>query len=187
MAASFTFTLTPEKQNSYSRIELLVVVLHLITFIILAASRSSKGIILPVTGIVAATTYLVLYWRNKNKQSRFITMEVPMYFFAIWWFFAGVYWMGCLVFIFGLFASVYKQKIQVIITGDAVVYKSFPNRTFNWEDLNNVILKDGILTIDFKSDKIIQQLVEETDVIEAEFNLFCSTRLQAVNNKQQIV
>lgn len=184
MTASFTFTLKPEKQASYSRIELLVAVLHLITFIILAVSRYPKGIGMLALGIAVALVYLLLYFKNRDKQFRVTAMEIPVYFFSMWWFFSGVYWMGCLVFIFGLFATVAKQKVQVTVSPENIFYKSFPNRTFNWEDLNNVILKDGMLTIDFKNNKIIQQLVEETGTNEALFNDFCSAQLQRVSGQQ---
>ena len=44
-----------------------------------------------------------------------------------------------------------------------------------------MILKDDLLTIDFKNNKIIQQLIEKTEhpVDEKEFNDFCSKQLQS--------
>jgi hypothetical protein len=45
-------------------------------------------------------------------------------------------------------------------------------------------MKDGVLTIDFKNNKIIQQSIDEarSSVNEKEFNEFCQKQLQASEN-----
>ena len=47
-------------------------------------------------------------------------------------------------------------------------------------DLNNVILKDDLLTLDFKNNRLLQLLVTstETDINEKEFNEFCKVKLK---------
>ncbi|MBL0146328.1 MAG: hypothetical protein IPP48_11770 [Chitinophagaceae bacterium] len=41
--------------------------------------------------------------------------------------------------------------------------------------MNNVVVKDNILTLDFKSDKLIQEeIIEDADINEPAFNSFCS-------------
>lgn len=56
---------------------------------------------------------------------------------------------------------------------------AIPERKLRWEQLNNVVLKDGMLTLDFMNNKIIQQILEETNqtVNEKEFNDFCRQQL----------
>ena len=46
--------------------------------------------------------------------------------------------------------------------------------------MGNVVLKDGILTLDFKSNKIFQSELKEneTPVDEQKFNQFCTEQLQ---------
>jgi hypothetical protein len=184
MAASFTFTVKPEKQASYARIELIVVVLHLFTFIILAVLNYPAGIGMLVLGIGVAAVYLLLYYYRKSNRFRLTLMEVPLYFFGLWWLNSGVYWMAVLVLVFSIFATLSRQKIQVIVTEDAVLYRSFPQRSIQWAELDNVILKDGLLTIDFKNNKIIQQLIEDNNISEAAFNSFCNQNIRA-NTVQQ--
>jgi len=78
----------------------------------------------------------------------------------------------------------FLQKIpEVIITADHVLIKKiFTNDIFLWTEFNNIILKDGILTIDFIGDKLLQVSVDEnkTAVDEQSFNLFCKEQLKAV-------
>jgi hypothetical protein len=54
---------------------------------------------------------------------------------------------------------------------------------FPWAEMDNVILKDNLLTIDFKSNKIIQvEIVEPArGVDETEFNLFCNELLNHIS------
>lgn len=185
MAANFTFKLKPEKQTSFYRIELLVVLLHLLTFIILAITRFPNGIGMLAAGIVVAIIYLLLFFTNKNHAFRNTVIELPVYLFVLWWLYAGVYWMAALVLLFSIFATLAKQKIQVIFSPEAILYKSFPRKTINWFDLNNVVLRDGLLTIDFKNDKLIQQLVEEDAADEQAFNTYCQTQLKTAAAQPQ--
>jgi hypothetical protein len=175
----YEFTLLEEKQSSYSRIELVVVILHFCTFIILALAKYSRETGIAFLGMIAVVVYFLLSFLNKKKKFHPILLEVPVFLFALFWLIAGVYWMGILVFVFGSFSIISKQKIKVLFTDEEVLYKSLPKRIFKWDNLNNVILKDGMLTIDFKKNTIIQQLVEERDIDEAAFNRFCTFQLQS--------
>ncbi len=185
MAPSYTFTLKPEKKASFSRIELLVVVLHLILFIVIAVSSYPEGIVAAGFGIAMAVIYVVLFFVYKNRQLRHTLLRLPLYFFLVWWFVNGVYWMAALLLVFNIFSTLSQKKIQIVFSQDQILYKSFPNRLFNWHNLNNAVLRDGLLTIDFKNDKLIQQLVEEDQTNEAAFNSFCQTQLKAAAGQNQ--
>ncbi len=181
MAATYRFILQKEKQTSYFRIEMAVVLLHLITFIVFAVSRYPKGIGMSVFGIGIALFYAVLYFLNRQRPFRSTLLDLPIYFFALWWFAAGIYWMGILVFIFSIFATLSKQKMQIIFSDENILYHAFLKRSFNWADISNVVLKDDMLTIDFKNNKIIQQPIEESSFTEADFNRFCQKLILAID------
>jgi len=70
--------------------------------------------------------------------------------------------------------------LQVLINPDKINYTSFPVRAIQWNELNNVILKDGILTIDFRNNKIVQAEIDDVSntINEKEFNDFCSQQLK---------
>jgi len=55
-------------------------------------------------------------------------------------------------------------------------------KTIQWEELNQVLIKDDILTIDFKNNKLIQRYTDDEDdedyeVGEDEFNAYCRNRI----------
>lgn len=56
---------------------------------------------------------------------------------------------------------------------------TFSERLIGWNQLNNVILRDDLLTLDFKNNKILQlEVLDETGVVTAEeMNNFFKSRL----------
>jgi hypothetical protein len=63
------------------------------------------------------------------------------------------------------------QKIQVLFTADIVKKLNFPQKEFSWEVFTNVMMKDNILTLDFKNNRLMQSETE-SNINEMEFNEF---------------
>ncbi len=56
---------------------------------------------------------------------------------------------------------------------------NFPEKEYLWNTFNNVILKDNILTLDFKNNHLIQAEVEEPkNMDEKQFNSFAKSQLR---------
>ena len=53
---------------------------------------------------------------------------------------------------------------------------NFPQQTYSWDMFDNVILKDNILTMDLKSNKLIQIEIDNS-VNEIQFNEFAQQQL----------
>lgn len=56
------------------------------------------------------------------------------------------------------------------------IIKTLSNIEHQWSEFNNIILKDNLLTLDFKSNKLLQLSIigNESAVDEYTFNSFCS-------------
>ncbi|HRF18383.1 MAG TPA: hypothetical protein PK977_09445, partial [Chitinophagaceae bacterium] len=67
----------------------------------------------------------------------------------------------------------------VHISADGIKLNILGKRFIKWEQLNNLVLKDGLVTIDLKNNKLIQQYLDENSmpVNEKEFNDFCKKQL----------
>jgi len=117
--------------------------------------------------------YLKKYFHDNAKW-------IPGFFFIIYaWAFLGFPWLMVLNIVL-LFFSIITGKILVVhVKPTAIYYPTFPKKSILWSELSNVILKDGYLTIDFKNNKLIQQLIDEnnTKINEKEFNDFCKQQL----------
>ncbi len=54
------------------------------------------------------------------------------------------------------------------------------SRTINWNELNNVVKRADLLTIDFRSNKLFQVEIENDHLVnDDEFNQYCHARLMA--------
>jgi hypothetical protein len=101
----------------------------------------------------------------------------------------GVLWIGTHSFIFAGILFCYavllnflQKKPEVIIDKNKIVLKKiFKDDVFEWAAFTNIILKDGLLTLDFTDNKLLQLNIDDhkTTVNESLFNSFCSERLAA--------
>lgn len=72
---------------------------------------------------------------------------------------------------------------EIGFSDDEIVLNGVWRRKIQWSELNNVVLRDGLLTIDFKNDRLIQKETDDLedddyDGDEDEFNVFCQQQLQ---------
>jgi len=81
--------------------------------------------------------------------------------------------------ILGLVERQAKMPTEIGFSDDSVVIGSLLRRKYKWTDFNNVVLKDDLLTLDFKNNRLLQRetIDEEGDAEEDEFNDYCRERL----------
>jgi hypothetical protein len=108
--------------------------------------------------------------------------------FRNWLFVAGIFWIGMpylqwLILPFFLFAMLEAQAkypLEIGFYSEGAVLNSLFKKRYSWSSLQSVILKDGVLTLDFKNNKLIQKEVlddDDPDAPEDEFNDYCSSKL----------
>lgn len=93
-------------------------------------------------------------------------------------------WVGAFFFLLAFLEYQTKRPLEIGFDRDRIVMNTFIKRRFDWTLFNNVILKDGLLTLDFKDNRLLQREVaddqDEDDADEEEFNAYCRERLDAV-------
>lgn len=113
---------------------------------------------------------------SKIKKSNRITLVVGLVFSTILsafiYYFLGLPFAILLFsFISFLFWLVMQISIATISSFNIVFKTGFSKKVIYWQEINNVVLKDGILTIDFKNDKLIQEEVIDLEKYNvADFN-----------------
>jgi hypothetical protein len=100
---------------------------------------------------------------------------------------AGLVWtrmpyLQWLVFVFVILAILeYQARLptEIGFARDAITINSLIKKKFSWSQIQNVRLKDGLLTIDFRNNKLIQKEIDsgENEATEEEFNAFCEEML----------
>lgn len=95
-------------------------------------------------------------------------------------------WLGILFLLIGLLEKQAKFPQEVGFDAEGITTNAIPNRFYSWTEITNVVLRGGLLTIDFKSNKLYQKEVETkvSRELEAEFNAFCLSQIEqsAVKN-----
>ncbi len=81
------------------------------------------------------------------------------------------------IIVYGLIVKkLYKEPVVNVNTEGVIFKKMFATPVHAWNEFNNIILKDNLLTLDFKNNKLLQLTIleNETSIDEGSFNHFCS-------------
>lgn len=171
--------------NRVNQISQLMLVLAVIAFIgSFIAGRSSN-----ILGLVISLLILGWWIFCYTQQKRNID---PSYRFALllaatgWYFQKDGIWFSLVYLICAMLEKPAKVPDEIAFDETEIVTNHFPKKRYQWNEFNNVILKDGLLTLDFKNNQLIQKKVdaEVSKDVEAEFNEFATKQLTKDLNNQ---
>ena len=167
------------KLKTYQKISWLVVAMNFFAFIYIAYQlMNTEEFRWPLLGAILIAVFVIIFQLKKRKdpgsQPQFL---FPFFVIMFTWVQLNNYWFVLAILLIVVFENMSKKKLVVRIEEEKIIYPSFPKKEFHWQEIKNLLLKDDLLTIDFKNNKLIQALVVETDVNEEEFNEFCRERL----------
>lgn len=96
-------------------------------------------------------------------------------------------WMGLVFGVLAFLEQQTKRPLEIGFDSDRVVINTLIRRRLDWAAFNNVILRNGLLTLDFKNNRLLQREIADDDdddeVDEEEFNAYCRQQLIAVGNE----
>jgi hypothetical protein len=180
---NYLFILKNDKTNRYRLISQLLVFLNLLAFVFFlitdeSAIKNNLWILLAVIATSAYSFFALIERIIKKPMPDFWHRSVLAYC-AVAWIKTGLWWITILTLLFIALDYLALKKQIVKVSADNLTVPSFLVKKVDWSELNNVILKDGLLTIDFKNNKLFQQtlLTSDWDVNEKEFNEFCQQQL----------
>ena len=168
------------KLKTYQKISWLVLAMNFFAFLFISYqlidTPEYKWPLL--VAILLAAFFVIFHLRKKNDFSIQPQFVFPFFIIMFTWVQLNNYWFVLAILLIIVFENMSKKKLTVSIDEEKIIYPSFPKKEFAWNAVKNLLLKDDLLTIDFKNNKLIQALVIETDVNETEFNEFCRERLK---------
>ena len=92
--------------------------------------------------------------------------------------------LGLILLLYGtLFKYLYKTPFIEVSTAGIEIRKTLSTIVHPWSMFNNVVLKDSVLTLDFKNNKLMQLNTEDSDIAIDEnlFNQFCNRFIDRVS------
>ena len=116
---------------------------------------------------------------EKRKKS-FRTLDIALLFIALFWIARGKFSFALLLIIVAMVGFYINRKRIVVVSEANINYPYFIDKKIDWKEVSNIILKDDILTIDLKNNKLLQAKISLAGVNpdEKEFNTFCAKQLK---------
>jgi hypothetical protein len=175
---NYTIELPNDKAATYRVVTFIIALVNVLAFVYLyfnevnKSSRNFAGF-----GSILSITALVFYLGKvytKNLQT--FQIEIAFLILAFTWFICGHTGLFFLMLVFSIFGWYANKKLLLYFDEKGISYPSFPSKTYTWDAVDFVLLKDGILTIELKNNRIFQLTLsaEETARLEEDrFNDFC--------------
>lgn len=134
-----------------------------------------------VNGIIGLLLLTAAFFTKYLFLKLHIKKNVLLSLAAVFMFIATHNFIFALVLLFfGLLTNLlHKTPVITIDATEVRINKVLSNKGHSWQEFSNIILKDNLLTIDFKNNTIIQVEIDSTAVgiNEEKLNLFCNTCL----------
>lgn len=180
----YPIVLPNEKEGTYRVVTIIVALINAVVFgYVYFNSTEEKLKSLALTGLLIGITDLVLFFvMNKTKFKSVFRIEIAFIICAVLWACMQLYLVAILMMVFAILGFYTNKKLLILFSKEGIRYPSFPPKLYYWEAVEQVILKDRILTIDLKSNELFQFNIspeEYKKINEDAFNAFCKSQVQA--------
>lgn len=163
-------------------ISLMMLFLAIVVLMESALTPFSNASVFPVT-IVALIIGWVAFTFVKKKNGKTAYFRIAM-LFAAWGLMMTLpmpyTWLTAVYVIAAVAEKQVKFPREVAFDEEEVVFNTFPRSHYHWSEFSNIVLKDGLLTIDFKNNKLLQKEIDShvPPQLEQDFNAFCKYKIQ---------
>jgi len=173
------------KQKSRRRVEMLGLITSLVFLLILVQRifEYPNTRIINLLVFISVSGMIIYYIRNffsrKKLSLRPVYIVAALSLFLI----PPMNWLMLFFVIMALLEKFALTPEEIGFNDEQIVFNGLVPKKIRWTELNNVILKDGIITLDFKNDRLIQKETddeeeEDEDATEEEFNEYCAARVR---------
>ncbi|MBZ4187950.1 hypothetical protein [Niabella beijingensis] len=159
-----------------------IIFLNLLGQLLMDYQRNSPN--LKVSILVCTAVFILFLLRDRyllRKKNTLQSLGIVLLILGFRWYQYSIGWGFVINVVLWFLYLVARRQLVISISSQEVRYPSFPAKKIGWSEISNLLLKDDILTIDLKNNKIYQHFVKDdtADVDEAAFNEFCRKQLTA--------
>lgn len=130
-----------------------------------------------------AIIFLVVFnLYKKKKEQGFVSYKTGLFIAAIGWATMPYFsWLFLPFVVLGILERGARLPLEIGFADNKIVINTLIRRSYEWTDFNNIILKDSLLTLDFKNNRLLQRetVDDDDDAGEDEFNDYCQKQLNA--------
>lgn len=172
----FDITFKNEKEEKYRSVISFFVILHVLFFTYLLTGSTSWKTGTGGLVIIALYSALRLLKSKTSRQKFSYGSGIFTLFFMLFSAFQS-WWLAVAEGILSILSGVLLQKRSIYFNSYLIELRARPYKRYKWKELTNVILKDNILTLDFKTNKLLQAEIESKNISEEAFNTFAAEQL----------
>lgn len=187
MVYDFLITLKKPDNTTADRISQLMYVFALLVFGFYCYYHPQKSAAYLYFGAGMIISWIFAIIKKQRKEDAFF--RTGLLIGAAGWFLGPQknIWMGILYTLAGLLEKQVKFPQEIGFSEEEISFNTFPVKIVKWDEVNNALIKDGLLTIDQKNNKLLQKEIEGyvTAAIEKEFNEFCHRCITSVSNNNE--
>jgi hypothetical protein len=180
----FNLIIQHDKTRAYRMIRIFLLLANAVGMAwLLVNTEIRREKLWPAFSLVAiALFFLFTFVDVLRKKYSYDTFPRLAYIWcAIAWSRSPLWWLAPIMIIFFILDILAHRPLIIKVTKKGIAYPSLIEKNINWADLSNVLLKDGMLTIDFRNNRLLQLLIAnaESDVNEKDFNEFCKGQMKS--------
>lgn len=173
------------KQRDFKLVDNITLMMLFLAIVVLlesALTPFSDASVFPIS-VVALIIGWVAFTYVKKRNGKTAYFRIAM-LFAAWGLTMTLpmpyTWLAAVYVIAAVAEKQVKFPREIAFDEEEVVFNTFPRSHYHWSEFSNVVLKDGLITIDFKNNKLIQKEIDSqvAPQLEQDFNTFCKSRIR---------
>jgi hypothetical protein len=186
MVQQFTLILKDNTQKAFNSFIWFLLFLHLVAAAVISINSSDKDQhVIAIGAIVVFTVMAVLLFLFKDQLKLY--QSITFILMILFWLLLSSWLPAIAVILMIVFAyRVSKTKSSAAVNAEKIIITtSLFKKNYSWPQIENIVLKDHLLSIDLKNNQLLQTEIaaESYDLDEASFNQFCNGQLKTLNSK----
>lgn len=179
MVYQYVVTLKNQNNRYIDILGLLLSIFSVVCFT-LELLRSENVSLAYLIGALAVLGFIIFNLTQQSKQRKVYYSRALLLAGLVWMKMPYFQWLLFVFIILALLEYQAKYSIEIGFSDNEIVFNSMFKKRYNWSQFTNIVLKDGLLTLDFATNRILQREIEddeEEDADEDEFNEYCNRQL----------
>lgn len=181
MNQPFVLTLPNERGKYINVISISLVVISLVFFLHQQIRQGSGSYLLLVSCMIIAAGLIWNLYKQHREGTAVYYYLILLAVGATWLAMPYLQWMSILFFLLSFMEKKARLNLEIIFRAEKIEFSTLFGKHYYWNQFNNILLKDGMLTLDFKNNALFQKLTcdELDDSFESAFNAFCRQQLES--------
>jgi hypothetical protein len=182
MVYQYVVTLKNQSNRYIDILGLILSLFSVVSFTLELIGSRNVSVAYLVGAVVVLGIVIYNLTRQAKKQKVYYSRALLLAA-LVWMKMPYLQWLVFLFIILALLEYQAKYAIEIGFSDNEIVINSLLKKRYTWKQFSNIVLRDGLLTLDFANNRILQREVEDDeddDADEDEFNEYCRKQLANV-------